>query len=156
MNINATLLGQAISFAIFVVFCMKYVWPPIIAAIENRQKEIADGLASAERATKSFDLAQEKAADQLREAKAAAATIIDDANKRKSQLIDEAKEQAEVEKARILQQGLAEVEQEKARVREELRSKVATLAIAGATKIIQRSVDEDANKDILDRIVAEL
>ncbi len=91
MNINATLLGQAVAFFIFVVFCMKYVWPPLMAAIEARQKEIADGLSSAERAKKDLELAKANATDQLKEAKHQAAEIIDQANKRKAQIIDEAK-----------------------------------------------------------------
>lgn len=98
MNINATLLGQAIAFFIFVVFCMKYVWPPLIAAIEARQKEIADGLSSAERAKKDLDLAKANATDQLKEAKHQAAEIIDQANKRKAQIIDEAAVGAQAER----------------------------------------------------------
>ena len=93
MNMNATLLGQAIAFALFVWFCMKYVWPPIIEAIEARQKLIADGLSAAERAAKDLDLAQANASDQLKEAKRAATEIIEQANKRKGQILDEAREE---------------------------------------------------------------
>ncbi|PKT23092.1 F0F1 ATP synthase subunit B, partial [Klebsiella pneumoniae] len=95
MNISATLLGQAISFALFVWFCMKYVWPPLMQAIEERQKKIADGLQAAERAAKDLDLAQANASDQLKEAKRTATEIIEQANKRKSQIIDEAREEAQ-------------------------------------------------------------
>ncbi len=98
MNINATLLGQAIAFFFFVVFCMKYVWPPLIAAIEARQKAIADGLSSAERAKKDLDLAKANATDQLKEAKLQAAEIIEQANKRKAQIIDEAAAGAQSER----------------------------------------------------------
>lgn len=91
MNLNATILGQAIAFVLFVLFCMKYVWPPLMAAIEKRQKEIADGLASAERAHKDLDLAKASATDQLKKAKAEAQVIIEQANKRRSQILDEAK-----------------------------------------------------------------
>ena len=91
MNLNATILGQAIAFVLFVLFCMKYVWPPLMVAIEKRQKEIADGLASAERAHKDLDLAKASATDQLKKAKAEAQVIIEQANKRRSQILDEAK-----------------------------------------------------------------
>ncbi|MDX7991779.1 F0F1 ATP synthase subunit B [Xenorhabdus sp. Reich] len=156
MNINATILGQAIAFVLFVLFCMKYVWPPIMAAIEKRQKEIADGLASTERAKKNLDLAQANATDQLKKAKADAHVIIEQANKQKAQIIDDAKVEAELERNKIVAQAHAEIEAERKRAREELRKQVAMLAIAGAEKIIERSVDEAANSDIVDKLVAEL
>lgn len=156
MNLNATILGQAIAFILFVWFCMKYVWPPIMDAIEKRQKEIADGLSSAERAKKDLDLAQANATDQLKKAKADAQVIIEQANKRKAQIIDEAKVEAEQERNKIVAQAQAEIEAERKRAREELRKQVAMLAIAGAEKIIERSVDEAANSDIVDKLVAEL
>nr|WP_222941786.1 F0F1 ATP synthase subunit B [Xenorhabdus indica] len=140
----------------FVLFCMKYVWPPIMAAIEKRQKEIADGLASAERAKKNLDLAQANATDQLKKAKADAQAIIEQANKQKAQMIDDARAEAELERNKIVAQAYAEVEAERKRAREELRKQVAMLAIAGAEKIIERSVDEAANSDIVDKLVAEL
>nr|WP_233451149.1 F0F1 ATP synthase subunit B [Xenorhabdus sp. Sc-CR9] len=140
----------------FVLFCMKYVWPPIMAAIEKRQKEITDGLASAERAKKNLDLAQANATDQLKKAKADAQVIIEQANKQKAQIIDDAKAEAELERNKILVQANAEIEAERKRAREELRKQVAMLAIAGAEKIIERSVDEAANSDIVDKLVAEL
>jgi len=156
MNINATLFGQAIAFAFFVLFCMKYVWPPLIAAIEDRQKKISDGLTQAERAGKDLDLAQAKAVEKLKEAKTQAAEIIEQANKRRAQIVEEAKIEAEVERAKIVAQGEAEVEGERSRAREELRQQVSSLAIAGAEKIIKRSIDKDANSDIIDQLVAEL
>lgn len=156
MNINATLIGQAIAFAVFVWFCMKYVWPPLLDAIEARQKKIADGLTQAERAGKDLDLAQAKATEKLKEAKAQAAEIIDQANKRRTQIVDEAKAEGELERSKIIAQGEAEVEAERNRAREELRQQVATLAIAGAEKIIKRSIDKEANSDIIDKLVAEL
>ena len=152
MNLNATILGQAIAFVLFVLFCMKYVWPPLMAAIEKRQKEIADGLASAERAHKDLDLAKASATDQLKKAKAEAQVIIEQANKRRSQILDEAKAEAEQERTKIVTQ----IEAERKRAREELRKQVAILAVAGAEKIIERSVDEAANSDIVDKLVAEL
>ncbi|EHA1922779.1 F0F1 ATP synthase subunit B [Salmonella enterica] len=158
MNLNATILGQAIAFILFVWFCMKYVWPPLMAAIEKRQKEIADGLASAERAHKDLDLAKASATDQLKKAKAEAEAqvIIEQANKRRAQILDEAKTEAEQERTKIVAQAQAEIEAERKRAREELRKQVAILAVAGAEKIIERSVDEAANSDIVDKLVAEL
>lgn len=156
MNINATIIGQAIAFFIFVLICMKYVWPPIMAAIEKRQQEIADGLASAERAKKDLDLAQASVSAQLKKVKLQAEALIDQANKRCDQLIDEAKAQAEIERGKIIAQALSEIDVERKRAREELRKQVALLAIAGAEKIIERSVDEAANSDIVDKLVAEL
>jgi F-type H+-transporting ATPase subunit b len=151
---NATLLGQAIAFFFFVVFCMKYVWPPIMEAIEERQKKIADGLAAADRAAKDLNLAQANASDQLKEAKRAASELIEQANKRKAQIVDDAKIEAQVEREKILAQGLAEIEAERNRARDELRKQVATLAVIGAEKIIGRSIDMEAQTDIL--LTAEL
>lgn len=156
MNMNATLIGQAIAFTMFVVFCMKYVWPPIMQAIEERQKKIADGLAAADRAAKDLNLAQANASEQLQEAKRAAAEIIDQANKRKAQILDQAREEAHAERDNILSQGKAELEAERNRARDELRKQVATLAVSGAEKILERSIDAKAHKGILDKLTAEL
>ncbi|MCE1685379.1 F0F1 ATP synthase subunit B, partial [Enterobacter hormaechei] len=144
------------AFVLFVMFCMKFVWPPIMAAIEKRQKEIADGLSSAERAKKDLDLAQANATDQMKKAKVEAQVIIEQANKQKAQILDDAKAEAEQERNRIVTQAQAEIDAERKRAREELRKQVAMLAIAGAEKIIERSVDEAANSDIVDKLVAEL
>ena len=156
MNMNATLLGQAIAFALFVWFCMKYVWPPIMEAIEERQKKIADGLAAADRAAKDLNLAQANASDQLKEAKRAASELIEQANKRKAQIVDDAKIEAQAEREKILAQGMAEIEAERNRARDELRKQVATLAVIGAEKIIGRSIDMEAQTDILNKLTAEL
>lgn len=156
MNINATLLGQAIAFAIFVWFCMKYVWPPLMAAIEERQKKIAEGLSAAERAEKDLSLAQANASDRMKEAKRAAAEVVDQANKRKLQILEEAREEAVVERDKIIAQAEAEIEALRVRARDDLRKQVATLAVAGAEKILERSIDKDAHKDILDNITAKL
>lgn len=156
MSITATLIGQAIAFIIFVLFCMKYVWPPLIKAIEDRQKKIADGLASADRAAKDLELAQAKAAETIKDAKADASTIIEQANKRKAQIIEEAQAEALAEKAKIIASGHAEVDAERVRVKEDLRKHVAALAVSGAEKILERSIDEAAHRDILDKIVAEV
>lgn len=156
MNLNATILGQAIAFVLFVLFCMKYVWPPIMAAIEKRQKEIADGLSSAERAKKNLDLAKADATERLRKAKAEAQIIIEQANKQRVQMIEEAKVEAEAERNKIVAQAQIEIDAERKLVREELRKQVAMLAISGAEKIIERSVDVAANSDIVDKLVNEL
>lgn len=156
MNINATLIGQLIAFAIFVWFCMKFVWPPLIKAIEERQANIANALASAEKAKQ--EQADSKAAveQEILAAKEEAQKIIDSANKRRNDILEEVKTEAESLKANIIAQGYAEVEAERKRVQEELRVKVASLAIAGAEKIVGRTVDEAANNDIIDKLVAEL
>ncbi|WDE05385.1 F0F1 ATP synthase subunit B [Thalassomonas viridans] len=156
MNINATLIGQLIAFVVFVLFCMKFVWPPIMAAIEDRQKAIADGLAASDRAAKDLELAQEKATAQLKEAKSQAASIIEAAKKRETQLIEEATAKAQAEKAKIIAAGHAEIETERNQAKEELRQQVAVLAVAGAEKILERSIDAAAHSDILDKLVAEL
>ncbi len=119
-------------------------------------EKIADGLSAAERAAKDLDLAQANASDQLKEAKRAATEIIEQANKRKSQILDEAREEALVERQKILTQGEAELESERNRARDELRKQVATLAVIGAEKILERSIDVEAQKDILDNITAKL
>jgi len=156
MDINMTLVGQLIAFVVFVIFCMKYVWPPIIGAIEERQAIIADGLAASDRAAKDLELAQEKATSQLKEAKIQAASIVDAAKKQEAKIVEETAGKAQAEKERILATGHAEIETERNRAREELRKEVAILAVAGAEKILERSIDGAAHSDILDKLVAEL
>lgn len=156
MNINLTIIGQAIAFFIFVVFCMKYVWPPITGALAERKKKIAEGLDAADRAEHDLRLAQEKAAADLRESKEQAAAIIEQANKRANQIIDEAKEQAHEEADRVKAAAQAELEQEVNRAKEVLRSQVATLALAGAEKILEASVDEKAHAQLVEKLAAEL
>jgi F-type H+-transporting ATPase subunit b len=156
VNINATLIGELIAFLVFVLFCMKYVWPPIIGAIEARQQKIADGLAASDLAEKELQSAQEKAKQQLVEAKAQASALIDQAKKREAQIIDEAATKAQAEREKILTQAKAEVEAERIRAKEELRKQVAALAVAGAERILQRSIDEAAHSDILEKLVTEL
>jgi F-type H+-transporting ATPase subunit b len=156
MDVNATFIGEMIAFVVFVIFCMKYVWPPIIGAIEARQATIADGLAASDRAAKDLELAQEKATAQLKEAKAQAAEIIEAAKKRDAQIVEEAAVKAQAEKEKILAAGHAEIETERNQAREELRQQVAILAVAGAEKILERSIDAAAHSDIFDKLVAEL
>ncbi|MBD2857614.1 F0F1 ATP synthase subunit B [Spongiibacter sp. KMU-158] len=156
MNINLTLIGQSITFLFFVWFCHAFVWKAIRGAMEEREKQIADGLDAADRAGRDLELAQEKAGKQLREAKAEAASIIDAANKRANQIVEEAKDAARQEGDRLKAAAQAEVEQEMNRAKEALRSKVATLALAGAEKVLEASIDESAHKDMLDKLAASL
>ncbi|MCZ2721826.1 F0F1 ATP synthase subunit B [Marinomonas sp. 15G1-11] len=156
MNLNLTLFGQAISFAIFVWFCMKYVWPPVIAALEERSKKIADGLEAANRASRDLELAQEQATQALKESKAQAAEIIEQANKRANQIIDEAKEQALTEGQRLRTAAQAEIEQDVMRAKEALRSQVSLLAVTGAEKILGAIVDEKAHSELVEKLAAEL
>ena len=156
MNINATLFGELIAFIFFVWFCMKFVWPPIMGAIEERQKKIADGLAASERGEKDLELAQAKATEQLKEAKTQAAGIIEQAKKRGSQIVDEETQRAHQERENIIAQGHAEIEAERNRAKEDLRKQVAVLAVAGAEKILERQIDAAAQSDIVEELVAEL
>lgn len=156
MNLNATILGQAIAFFLFVIFCMKYVWPPLIEAIEKRQKEISDSIASAERAKKDLDLAQANMTEQLQKAKEQAQVIIEQANKRKVQILENAKVEAKKERKKIIMQAHAEIDADRKRAYEELRKQIAGLAIAGAERIINCSVNEKINRTLIDTMVAEL
>ncbi|MAJ86759.1 MAG: F0F1 ATP synthase subunit B [Cellvibrionales bacterium TMED148] len=156
MNINLTLFGQMVTFAFFVWFCMKYVWPMIIEAMEERQKKIADGLDAADRAMRDLEDAQDNVDQQMREAKVQAADIIDQANKRAGQIVDEAKAQATLEGDRLKAAAAAEIEQEINRAKEELRGVVAGLAIAGAEKVLEASIDSAANRALVDEFSARL
>lgn len=156
MNLNATILGQDIAFVLFVLFCMKYVWPPILEAIENRQKKIADSLSSAEQIKKNVEKAQNDATYQLKKAKYNAQIIIEKANKQRNQIIEKAKIEAEIERKKIITQAQKEIDFERKCASEELRKEVVMLAIKGAEKIIERSLDKDANRDIIDKIIATL
>jgi len=156
VNINATLIGQAIAFAIFVLFCMKFVWPPVIAALHERQKKIADGLDAANRAARDLELAHEKAGAQLREAKAQAAEIIEQAKKSANQIVDEARDQARAEGDRMIAQAKAQIEQELNSVKDALRAQVGALAVSGAEKILGASIDANAQKQLVDQLAAEI
>lgn len=156
MNINATLLGQTIMFAMFVWFCMKIVWPPIIGALDARKKLIADGLAAGERGKHDLELAAKRSAEVLREAKEKAAEIIAQGDKRASEIIEEAKLQAKAEHDRIVAAGSVEVDQEVFRAREQLRMQVSAIALAGAGKILGREIDAKAHNDLLEKLVTEI
>jgi len=156
MNINLTLIGQTITFFVFVWFCYKFVWPPLVTALEERTKKIADGLAAAERGKHEKELAEERARELLREAKEQAGEIINRADKRASEIIDEAKDDAREEGTRLKNAAQAEIEQEVNRVREDLRSQVVSIALAGAGKVLEREVDAGTHADMLERLAAEL
>ena len=156
MNINATIIGQSITFIIFVVFCMKVVWPALLGVMKAREERIAKGLEDADRADKDLELARQRAGEQLREAKEQAASIVDQANKRASTIVEEAKEQAVQEADRIKAAAQAEIEREVSQAREQLRNQVATLALVGAEKVLDSSVDANAHNAMLDKLAAEL
>lgn len=156
MNINATIIGQIIAFAVFVAFCMKYVWPPIMQALEERKKKIAEGLAAAERGRHEQELAEKRAQQLLLEAKEQASEIVAQAQKRGSEIVDESKDNARVEGERILTSAKAEIEQEANRARDELKSQVGVIALAGAGKILGREIDEKAHTDLLDELVSRI
>ncbi len=156
MNINLTLIGQMIAFVCFVVFCMKYVWPPILAAMSERENKIADGLAAADRASHDLELAQEKAVERMKQAKEEAGGIIDSANKRAGQIVEEAKDAAVVEAERVKASAHAEIEQERNRAKEQLRGQVAALSVAGAEKILAATIDQEAHADMVEKLAAEL
>jgi F-type H+-transporting ATPase subunit b len=156
MNINLTLIGQLVSFVVFVWFTMKFVWAPIMGALEQRKKEIADGLAAAERGHHEQELAKERAGEALREAKQQASEIVSQAHKRASEIVEEAKSDAKAEGGRILTAAQAQIEQEINRSREALREKVAILVVSGAEKILQKEINADAHKDVVENIAGQI
>lgn len=156
MNINLTLIGQSITFIFFVMFVMKFVWPPLVAALDERKKTIADGLAAAEKGKHDGELAKQRVLDTLKGAKAQAQDIINLAEKRASEIVEESKDTAKVEGERIIAAANAELEQEVNRAREQLRGQVVSLAVAGASKVLKREIDEKANEDLLKDLVAQL
>jgi F-type H+-transporting ATPase subunit b len=156
MNINLTLLGQTIGFALFVWFCMKLVWPPLRDALHERQKKIADGLAAAERGEHEEELARQRGEETLREAKAQAAEIIENAQKRGNEIVEESKKSARSEAERIKQSAQAEIDREVTQAREHLRGQVVAIALSGAEKVLRSEVDQDKHARVLDELVEEL
>jgi F-type H+-transporting ATPase subunit b len=156
MNINFTLVAQAIAFAVLIWFTVKFVWPPLLKAIETRQKEIADGLAAAQEGRSALEVAAKKSEAALTEAKQKASEIIGQAEKRASQIIEEAKNNAKVEGDRIIAGAKAEIDQEVNRAKEGLRAQVSSLAVAGAEKILRKEIDAKAHSDMLSKLAAEL
>jgi F-type H+-transporting ATPase subunit b len=156
VDINMTLIGQSIAMIVFVWFCMKFIWPPIMTAIEERQQEIADGLAAAERGQQSLDKAKAEADDIVADARKQATSILDQANARANEIVAEGKTEGVKERERQLAAATSEVEQEMNRAREELRGQVSAIAVASAEKILQREIDQKAHEDILSKLAAEL
>jgi len=156
VDINATLIGQAIWFAIFIWFTMKFVWPPLQRAMSNRQKQIAEGLAAAERAKNDLELASKRSAEMLREAKLKAQEIIGQGEKRAAQIVEDAKGVAKDEGAKLVAGAQAEIEREVSRAKEALRAQVAALAVSGASKILQREVDPKAHAQLLQTLASQL
>ncbi|MDJ0832177.1 MAG: F0F1 ATP synthase subunit B [Gammaproteobacteria bacterium] len=156
MNFNATLIGQMITFAVFVWFCMKYIWPPLMHALEERKAKIADGLAAAERGQKDLELAQARVTDNLKEAKVQAQEIINQAHKRANEMVDEAKEVAREEADKIKAAASADIEQQINSAREHLRKEVAAIAIAGTEQILKREVNAEAHGKVIDDMMAQI
>ena len=156
MNLNATLVAQIVVFFILAWFTMKFVWPPIMKALDERATKIADGLAAAERGKQSLDLAAKRSAETVREGKEKVADVLAQADKRALQIIEAAKVQAKIEADKIFAGEKAEIEQEAARIKESLRERVAELAVAGAEKILRREVDLKAHAEMLASIKQDL
>ncbi len=156
MDLNLTLIGQTIAMIVFVWFCMKFVWPPIVAIIEERQTQIADGLAAAEKGSRSLEEAEVQIASIVEDARGQARQIVDQANQRANGIVEEAREGAVKERDRILASAQAEVEQEVNRARDELRGQVAAIAVAGAEKILAREIDGNAHRELLDQLAGEI
>jgi F-type H+-transporting ATPase subunit b len=156
MNINFTLFAQAIVFAAFIWFTVRFIWPPLLRAIEARQKQIADGLAAAEQGKKSLEVSSKQADQAIQEARARAAEIIAQAEKRGGEVVEQAKIAAKAEGDREKAAAKAEIQQQEARAREQLREQVAVLAIFGAEKILRREVDAKAHGDLLNEIKKQL
>lgn len=156
MDFNATLIGQAIAMFVFVWFCMKYVWPFITGAIEQRQTEIADGLAAAEQGKNSLATAKVEVDKIIAAARDQARGIVEQANTRAASIVEQAKADGEAARKGQLEAARAEIEVEINRAREELRAQVARIAVAGAEKVLGREIDENAHRDLLGKLAAEL
>lgn len=156
MDINATLIGQVLGFLVLVWFTWKFIWPPLLGAIEQRQKKIADGLAAADRGQKDLEDAKAKAGEIVREARDKAVQVVDQAHKRGNELIDEAKQTAVSEGERLVTAARAEIASESSRARDGLRRDVAALALSGAERLLGREVDAKAHADLLDQLAAEI
>lgn len=156
MEMNITLLGQMITFAVFVWFTMRYVWPPIMKAMKARQQRISEGLEAAEQGKRELELAQHKSNEIIRDAKAEASHIVEQANNRAAQILEEAKEDARQESQKILNHAQQEVEQLKLSAKEELRNELSSLVVDGAERIVRKEVDAQTHKTMLDELMTEL
>ena len=156
MNINATLIGQVIVFVILIWFTMRFIWPHIINAVEERQRKIAEGLAFAEKSEKSLADAKSASNELIKEARAQAAKIVEQANRRSNELVDEARGVATAEGQRLVAEARQNVALESTRAREQLRKEVATIAVAGAGKLLGREIDAKAHADLLEKLALEI
>jgi len=156
VNINATLLVQMITFLTFIWFTMKFVWPPLIKALDDRQNKVAEGLAAAERGHRELELAHLRGTEELRKAKVEYADIIEQANRRATQMIEDAKQQAIIEGQRLAHLAQEQIAQELNQAKETLRQQYAALTIAGAEKILGREIDASANSAIIDKLIKEI
>jgi F-type H+-transporting ATPase subunit b len=156
VGINLTLLGQMGTFLVFIWFTKKFVWPPVMQALEERRTRIADGLAAADRGQRALENADAQVAERLREARQQAAQIIEQAERRGAELVEEAKENAQAAGERLLAQARAELEQDTNRAREALRGEVAAIALSGARQLLEKEIDASAHRDLLDRLAGQL
>jgi F-type H+-transporting ATPase subunit b len=156
MNLNFTLIAQALAFALFIWFTVKFIWPPLMRAIEQRQKQIADGLAAGEQGRREMEAAGKRAHEELAKARERVGVIIGSAERREAQMLEEAKAAAKAEAERILAAAKADIDQQIARAREMLREQVAALAVAGAEKILRREVDAKTHSELLSQLKREI
>lgn len=156
MDINATLIIQMLVFVVFIWVTMRYIWPPIIKALEERRTKIADGLAAAEQGQKDLELAAIKVKEMMADVKTQAAHIIEQANQRANNLIAESKERARVEGDRLLELAKHEITQEYNATRKELLKQISTIALQGAEKVLQKEVDKASNDRLVDELVGEI
>ena len=156
MNMNATLILQSIAMMVFVWFCMKFIWPPILKAMDERRAKIADGLAASDRAEKALKDANQEVEKQIMAARDKAGEIVDQANQRHGQILEQAKDDAVDERRKQVAAGEAEITQSANQAREELRATVASLAVLGARQILEKEVDAETHRELLDKLIAEI
>ncbi len=156
MNINITLILQSIAMMVFVWFCMKFIWPPLITALENRREKIAEGLAASDKAEQALDAAKGQVEKILHEARDQASQIMDQAQQRRNQIVDHAKDEAVTERDHQVAAAEAEIQQSANHAREELKQAVVSLAVLGAEKIIEKEIDADAHRELLEKLIAEI
>ena len=156
MNINATLILQSIAMLSFGWFCMKFIWPPLLKALDERRERIAEGLAASDKAEKELEAAKLTVEQQIQEARDKAGEIVDQANQRHTQIVDQAKEDAVGERKRQVSAAEADIAQAANQAREELRAAVASLAVLGASQILEKEVDANTHRDLLDKLIAEI
>lgn len=155
MDINVTLIGQMLTVVVFVWFTMKFVWPPITKAMNNREKKIADGLAAGERGEHDLELARHKSVEIIQAAKVEAARVLDQANQRGDTIVEEAKEQGQAERRRLIVHAEQEIEQQTNQAKRELQQQIANLALSMAEKIVQRDIDQNLHRQWIDQAIAE-